>query len=243
MTAHHGDDYLRLDWPALAVGQCEVYWERRDENALQTIARVATEGLRAARSATVRRHTLVDNLEVKRANGALSLVLPQNQNETVALAVYAKMRDRLRFEVRYRKDVPQSVRDRLSPNRSRLASWIVALREDAVRRLPWHRLHDLLQNEPAPPRVAMLLDLFDTVAKIAARDVEMRRTVLEQLLTTGGISVGEGPGMPSADLVGALARAGVVEHVRLVRREAARSGTRYRLSTRYAGLCDIGSSA
>jgi hypothetical protein len=86
----------------------------------------------------------------------------------------------------------------------------------------------------------MLLDLFDTVAEIAARDTEMRRTVLEQLLITGGISVGEGPGTPSADLVDALIRAGVVEHVRLVRREAARSGTRYRLTAQYAGLCDLG---
>ena len=235
-VARFGADHVRLDWHELAVSQCEVYWERKREHALRIVANVADNALRAARTARVRRHLLTDGLTVERVHGALSVVLPQNPTQSVQLAIYAKARDRLRMEVRYIKEVPQDVRRRLPSEHTRLSSWINALREDAAARVPWRGLYEALQSPPNTADVGDLLDLIEAVSGACEGDPELRRDVLEQLLVTGGLSAGDGPGGASWHIIGALDRSGVIEYVRLVRREAARSGTRYRLTARYAGL-------
>ena len=227
---------LALDWGGLTVSQCEVCWERHDPAALERVDSLAAAVLTAARSVTVGTHGLRDGSSVDRNLGALSVKMPI-VSDRIALAVYAKALDRLRFEVRYNSNLPDEVGARLPQPPRRLMDWFDAIRDEAATRVPWSNLQHLL----IPAEVGgvdVLAEFLDAIADVTSKARPKRRALLHQLLLHGAVSATNREGDAPSTLLERLADKGVIEHVRLVRRDAKR-GRRYRLTARYRGLTGI----
>lgn len=241
----HSDDYgevvatngrvdLRLSWNTLNVSQCEVCWERHDPDALAKVHVVADRVLTSARTVEVQTYPDAKAATIERVLGAISVKVPLVQSGGIVLVVYAKAVDRLRIEVRYLSDIPQQVRERLSGSPRRLTDWFDALRHDAAPRIPWGRLKELLSVRDEPTLDAML-DLLEAVADVTDKCKNKRRGLLQQMLTHGAVTASNRDGATPSSVLERLTRRGVVEHVRLVGKDA-EIGRRYRLTSRYAGL-------
>lgn len=224
--------HLALDWGGLTLSQCEVCWERHDPAALEKTRSLATGVLDAARSATVGIHLGKDSL-VERELGALSVKVPLVPDR-ITLAVYAKAIDRLRFEVRYNSDLPDEVRGRLSLGPRKLTDWFDAVREEAASRVPWNGIRELMLPVECGT-IDALADLLEAVADVTDKAKSKRRSILHQLLLHGSITATNRTGNAPSAVLERLADRGVVEHVRLIARDAM-IGRRYRLAPRFAGL-------
>jgi hypothetical protein len=227
---------LTLDWGGLTVSQCEVCWERHDPAALERVDSLAAAVLTAARSATVGTHGLRDGSSVDRNLGALSVKMPIVPDR-IALAVYAKALDRLRFEVRYSSNLPDEVGARLPQPPRRLTDWFDAIRDEAATRVPWGNLQQLLV--PAEDaNIDVLAEFLDAIADVTSKARPKRRSLLRQLLRHGAVSATNRDGDAPSTLLERLADRGILQHARLVGRDAKR-GRRYCLTDRYRALVGI----
>lgn len=232
IIARNEDVELRLEWGKLAVTQCEVCWERRQENALLKMHHMADRALSAARDVTIQHHVEEGGASVSRELGALTVAIPMVPNRSIRLVAYAKAADRLRFEVRY-SSITRHIRERLPAVRS-LNSWLSVFAQDAAARIQWPSIVALL--EPAPGTdVETLLDFMDALAVVTRRLPAMQRPLCGALLSQGGITCTGDEGTAPIALLRRLVRDGVIEHVRLVARDHV-AGRRYRLTDKYAGL-------
>ena len=127
---------VRLDWGGLTISQAEACWERYDPQALAMVHGLADEVLRAARSAVVRTHPKTTGPSIERELGALSVKVPLTPKGHIVLVVYAKALDRLRVEVRYLKNLPDLVRERLPTGPRKLTDWFDAIGAEAAPRVP-----------------------------------------------------------------------------------------------------------
>ena len=229
-VAWNDNNEVRLDWGALTVSQCEVCWERHDPRALEKVHVMAEGVLNAARAGAVRTHPMIAGPSIERDLGAVSIKVPLTPSGHIVMAIYAKALDRLRVEVRYLKNLPDLVRDRL-PQPRRLTDWFDAIREEAVPRVPWAELHRLLL--PAErTAVDALSELLEAVADVTDTAKSKRKPIFEQLLLHGSITSTTRDGNAPARILERLAKRGIVEHVRLVRKDNP-IGRRYRLTDRY----------
>lgn len=233
LTAQNDDCRVEINWGDLSVFQFEACWERQQAEALRAVHQLADEVLSAARRGEVNSHLGHRDVSVARDLGALSVRLPLVDGDGISLVAYAKSHDRIRIEVRYFQ-TPRQVKRRLPPKPRRLTDWFNAFREDALPRVPWAELHRLMAPSSTPHRDA-LVTLLDAVSEAAGSSRSLRRGLLQQLLTAGAVTAtGRGGDAPTRTME-KLARLGVVEHIRLVRRDA-EEGKRYRLTPAYAGL-------
>lgn len=237
LVARSPDYVLRLDWPSLAVTQCEVCWERAAPSPVATVAKLADAVLAAARQAAAQTHPILAQAGVERIGGAVSINVPLTPKGDTVLSVYAKRADeepRIRLEVRYKDNIPQTVRDCLDERSSRLLAWLDALRSNAVPRVPWAELHQLLAERP-PLDVGSVIELVDAVTAATRGTDEQRRYIVEALLTTGGVTATGTDGLAPQSVLKALARGGHVEHIRLVGKDGI-VGRRYALRKQRARL-------
>lgn len=226
---------LTLDWSGLTVSQCEVCWERHDPSALERVHVLAEEVLSSARSASIATHRL-GQPSVERDLGALSVKVPIVPDRII-LGIYAKAIDRLRFEVRYNRSLPEEVSARLPDRPRRLTDWFDAIRDEAAERFPWANVQNLL-NPPQTPSTDALADLLDAVADVTVKARPKRKSLLRQLLLHGAVTATNRDGDAPSALLERLVDRGVLEYVRLIGRDAKR-GRRYRLTERYRGLVGI----
>ncbi|WP_157799379.1 hypothetical protein [Qipengyuania seohaensis] len=227
------DVEVRLDWGDLTVSQAEVCWERYDPDALDKAHEFARQILVSARSASVDTYGGRRGPTVGRNLGAVSTQLPLTPSGDVSLAIYAKARDRLRIEIRYRKDLPEKVRARLPAN-PHLTDWLNAISEAASERLSAHDFARLTQ----PVREAheeALADLLDAVADVTTKAGGKRRPIFLELLRHGSITATNHHGTAPTRILERLASRGVLEHVRLVKKDS-KIGRRYRLTEKYLPL-------
>lgn len=231
--AWNDDFLLRLDWGDLTLSQCEVCWERHDERALEAVHRLADGILLAARSASVTTHPLGPRTEVNRDLGALSVRAPLVPSK-INLVVYAKAASRLRFEVRYTKDLPDNVRRLLPPAPRRLTDWFDVVRENAAGRVRWDELYEMLTPAPQPTLDA-LAELLAAVADATDKAKAKREGLLRELLLHGALTATNRDGAAPVQVVERLRKRGIVEHVRLTNKDA-KIGRRYRLTSRFLGL-------
>lgn len=243
-----GQVYVGLDWADLTVAQAEVFWERHCDSAPSVARQIANRGVAAASRAAVRlfpREGVVtgtgeessqSRVAVARENNAYLLSVPLNRS--VGVVVYAKLEDRLRFEVRYLRSVTRELR--VAPSRTEaraLAAWIDDLVRDALNRLPWAELrslaHDSGDEVCLPSLIASLAD--------ALREACDRRGIsgwfepaFRELLREGGVSLCRAGQSNEVKVMERLARKGVVQRPRLLRRET--GVIRWRLAGEYLGL-------
>jgi hypothetical protein len=225
---------VRIQWGRVGLLQCEVYWERAHDSALAFVRRLANQALGAARTVTINTYGFVGRPSLEREGAATSVLLPLASQSPIALATYAKAQNRVRFEVRYLADMPQDVRD-AAAGQTRLSGLIDAVRTDAVRRLPWRGLGLLMAEREVPDPLAVV-DLAEGVRLATEGHAGLFRPVLESLVLTGGVTDGGERGAIPSSVVNALVRRGIVERVRLRRREDRVSGRRYRLTGRFDGV-------
>lgn len=234
--AENDDLLVRLEWGALTVSQCEVCWERKDNQALERVHALADDMLLSARSVEVPIFSQPSRkrpISVQRELGAIAVRIPLPGEVTIV--VYAKARDRLRFEVRYIKDLPDLVRNHLPQGGRTLVQWFDAIREHAASRLPWAELHQRLQP-PQDFTVEILAELTLAVADVArGKQKSKRDALIRQLLLHGAITATTSDGDAPVGMLDRLARRGILEHVRLVGKDA-KTGRRFRLAERFAGL-------
>lgn len=234
--AESDDLTVRLEWGALTVSQCEVCWERRDEQTLARVHALADDMLLSARSVEVPIFTRPSRkrpISVERELGAIAVRIPLPGDVTVV--VYAKSRDRLRFEVRYSKNLPDMVRSKMQSSGRTLVQWFNAIREHAASRLRWSDLHQRLQPQHVLT-VDALTELTLAVADAATgKRKPKRNAIIRELLLHGAITATSSDGEAPFGILDRLARRGVLEHVPLLSRDA-KIGRRFRLSARYTGL-------
>lgn len=234
--AESEDLSVRLEWGQLTVSQCEVCWERRDPGALARVHALADDTLRSARSVEVPIFTHPSQehpIGVSRELGSLAIRIPLPSE--VMIVVYAKAADRLRFEIRYMKDLPDMVRPQLPRGARTLVDWFDAIRNHAAARLPWAELHQRLQP-PQEPTVEALAELTVAIADVAkGKQKPKREPLIRELLLHGAITATSNDGAAPFGILSRLADRGFLEHVRLASRDA-EIGRRFRLTTRYASL-------
>lgn len=233
VVASNEDCTVRLDWQSLAVSQCEACWERYHPDALSVVHSLADRIMATARVAEVQSYLDPAGASVGRELGALAVRLPLIPSGKVQLVIYAKSPDRVRIEVRF-FEMPQDVRERLADRDGRLSDWFDAVRSDAATRVPWTALQGLMTPSP-PLSLDALVDLVEAVAEVASKAPSKRREIIHRLLADGGITATDRNGVAPARMLKRLADRGVVEHVRLVARDA-EIGRRYRLVGRFVGL-------
>jgi hypothetical protein len=86
------------------------------------------------------------------------------------------------------------------------------------------------------PDPLAVVDLAEGVRLATEGHAGLFRPVLESLVLTGGVTDGGERGAIPSSVVNALVRRGIVERVRLRRREDRVSGRRYRLTGRFDGV-------
>lgn len=230
----NGEIEVGLDWAGLTVSQAEACWERYDPRALDKAHEFAHQVFLAARSTQVDIYRGNRGPSVSRNLGAVSVQFPLIPSGDVGLAIYAKARDRLRIEVRYRKNLPDKIRGTL-PIRPQLTDWFDAIREDATKRISGHQFLDLCPStQDADEEV--LADLLDAVADVTKKAPRSRRLMFLELLRHGSITGTGKQGAAPTGLLEKLAERGILQHVRLIRKDS-QKGRRYRLTPKYAGLC------
>ncbi|MGE8134860.1 hypothetical protein ACQKO5_14755 [Novosphingobium subterraneum] len=223
---------VSLRWADLTVSQAEVCWEWYEPEAVSQAHALAEMAFLSARSTDISFFPLAG---VARELGSPSVRIPLSKG--IDLAIYAKARERLRFEVRYKTKLGEKLRSRPRPRPHSLASWFDLIREDAHLRVPWQRLDDAL-SVSHKPHTDLLADLLDGVAAAARTNAQVRRDLLLNLLRHGGVtSTGPKGAFPEA-VMKRLAATGVVEHVRLVPRDASK-GRRYSLARRFQSLSKV----
>lgn len=222
---------VELEWSSLKVSQCEVCWEWHDPDALSKVHALADTAVTSARSTEV---NFFDRPTVERTLGALAVRLPLPGD--VVIVIYAKAQDRLRVEVRYPTGLAKTVGDRLPTGTRMLKDWLDVTSNHAAQRVPWESLHALL-TVPSQPDLDALADLLAAVADATDRAKSKRQGLLRQLLRHGAVTGTSRDGPAPYQVLKKLADRGVVEHMRLARRDA-EEGRRYRLADRYAGLIE-----
>jgi hypothetical protein len=237
LVADNDEVTVRLDWSGLNVSQCEVCWERVKPDALEAVHQLGEGILRSARTGEVQLHPELEGAAVARELGAATVKLPLVPKGNVLLVLYAKARDRLRLEVRYLPELTQDVRDRLPPGPRSLVRWLNAFSEDAARRLRWDALTRML-TFPQPSDREALLDLVEAVQHATQRIQGKRRRLLSDLLTFGAVTATGAEGHAPIRVLDRLASMGVVEHVRLVARDA-EMGRRFALAPRFRSLVEL----
>jgi hypothetical protein len=229
----NGDVEVRLNWDGLTVSQAEVCWERYDPDALDKAHEFARQILVSARSASVDTYGGRQGPTVGRNLGAVSTQLPLTPSGDVSLTFYAKARDRLRIEIRYRKNLPEKVRTRLLAN-PRLIDWLDAISQAASERLSDHDFARLAQSTQEVHEEA-LADLLDAVADVTSKASGKRRVIFLELLRHGSITATNHHGTAPTRILERLASRNVLEHVRLIKKDG-KVGRRYRLTEKYLPL-------
>lgn len=116
--------------------------------------------------------------------------------------------------------------------------WLDVTRGHAAERVPWENLHRLLTVPPQRDLDA-LADLLAALADATDGAKSKRQGLLRQLLRHGAVTATPRDGPAPYQVMKKLADRGVVEHIRLVGRDAER-GRRYLLSARYRDLVRFG---
>ncbi len=217
-------DAIQFPEDRLWLKQAEVYWEFAAPQAIDTAVFYGRDlQARTGRSTKVTEYT----------HNSLSFLT--ELNDTIALATYAKMPDRLRFEARYLRALGRTVRwDRVQgivPQLMKLREHAAARIRAAVGRVPADHSSQL-------HAVPALLDLFASIDKAARGNRAAAQQATRLLLTARHIA--EPQGQVSDDMLSRLVSAGVLQHAGGTRLDQI---TRYELVPRYAWVVDRLSAA
>jgi hypothetical protein len=234
----NGDVSVDLRWCNLVVSQAEVYWERWAPDASNIARRFADRAMCASSDATTRlyptREQVGSHRSVDRKNEQYAIVI--RQTEEVDFAAYAKLSERVRFEMRYQRDLTKPLGGRPpSDDGAVMNAWMTALVLDATNRLPWTDILTQLPNVESGDRIAATVGLADAIraACEGMGRLDLFADLLDHLLRHGGASEGAGGPFAEPGVFSALARRDVVTKVRLQGRRRIGTPVRWSLTPRY----------
>jgi hypothetical protein len=202
-----------LELELATLTQLETYWEYETPDALGVVASLADHLQLAASDWRVRRY-LPDTrfTDLAQARNCLSVTLPLNKE--VSLVLYAKTLDRLRFEVRYTKNVRGiGARDCRGPVPA--TSILGMVQDDAAKRT--RRVAEALREVAGSgefERVA-LLDLEAALLQATDGDHEAARQLLRPLLHVGAVSRTVPDGIAPPEVLERLEDQGVLRRIRV----------------------------
>lgn len=200
---------VRLDWGSAAAPQSETYFERHHGSAQAVVRSAAQNVLTKLDHATVRHHLFETGFERRGDLFSMRCRLP-NERE---LSIYAKDRNRLRFEVSRKKAgrYPAPVQPGSS---GRLLAILASERETLLTALRWRVAGELL-SEHSLPVVGDLVSLVTLTASACDESGASLRATMSALVADGGISETES----NTALIAFLVRSGVIERTTLRRRD------------------------
>ena len=217
---------VMLDWGEVKVPQIECYFERFHREAVVAVRRGGWALLAADHSGEMR--SCADRATFTRDNDRFAIGLPLN--DIYKLAVYAKLRDRIRFEVRR---IGKGNYSGLAPasTPARLLDIMEHQREHVLGAVIWQSVGELLAG-PDQPQLHDLSHLIEQVRIAADGDAEVLAAVLSSLLIEGSVS----EGTATSRVIQRLVDGGLIERPRVRRRDINKRVTRYSLTAPYRDI-------
>jgi hypothetical protein len=234
-TTDDGRFRVTLDWPKAKVKRCEVYWEREHPDPVGVVAYLDNRAMDLARSLRSTHYGgKAGYASAERSDGLPTTVVPLTGEGNVELAIYAKTSTRVRFEVRFKRNLSRFVRSVGGEPASRVTRLLTRLKDEAASRLPWSSLARLAAEAP-PVQVTHLVQLATKLRDATTQAPALFEPVMLQLMTTGGVSGTEArlPGV--SKVIRRLERLKVLERVPLQTKEG-RQRRRWGLTLTYAAL-------
>jgi hypothetical protein len=213
-----------------SVAQAECYWEFETDDAITAVKGLAEHLATAAGSVQLR--TYLPSSEVfaqEQQNNSVSVTLPLT--DTVHATIYAKTADRVRFEIKYLKDVRGAGARHLRGTPG-VELVIDGLRENAASRI--ETIIGALASimAPAEPTAGTMWSFFDALVWAANNNFGAAQQLHSILMNFGSVSQGVEGAASSPDVLHRLVQRGVLRRIRI------RHGgiPRYTLTPPYAAI-------
>lgn len=221
----------RFDWERVHVGDAEAFFERRHTHALGAVRLLGSAALSDFDNAEMRRYISNTSVWAERGNDNLSVGFALNQRYRIA--IYAKSPSRIRFEMRRKGP---GVKPPEAPE-TRLLRVLEMERQQLVDYFGWPAIGSLLDEHPAP-QMSDLVSLCNAVHRISVRHSLQFHTLLNVLLTDGGIRTNTAFGWTD-EVIADLCSAGIVQRTTLRRQDHRRPNKRYALRPEYRGMVHL----
>jgi hypothetical protein len=242
-TVSAGSLILTLAPPEIRLQHCEVYFERRVASAHLIVERLAHSALSSVNFATARRYDGENTVdittdpvfrEVERKGAGIAVTAPLTQ--TRSLLIYAKRRDRIRFELKLKPFTGRMSEQIDGLSQGSLGEALLARLEAARRTLPdgarWADVLGLAGEGEQPSLVALARLVTELHVASSGSSGETFARALHDLLVTGGISiVVDEPQLQT--VAETLVRGGVLVQRRVRVRDRSGIGKRYSLAEPY----------
>lgn len=213
---------IRMRWGQASVPQVETYFERFHAVAPAVVRGAGHAVLTGLDEAIVHAH--IDRQSFGRSADAFSIMARMQDKRE--LAIYAKLHDRIRFEVRKKRGFTRY------PSSDASNRLIVMMNAERAL-LPgrnWASVGRLFE-EPDTPYFPDLLALIDHVSNACAPSAVEAKSIVRALLTDGGIQRHQS----NARVIDQLVRLGVLQRV-MIRHRAGPAPHRYSLTADYRAM-------
>lgn len=217
------DGMVMVDWSEVKVPQIECYFERYHRDAITAVRRGGWAVLATDHTSAIQ--TYADQISFSRDNDRFAIGMPLN--DIYRLAIYAKLRDRIRFEVR-RVGKGNYSGLPAHPSGSRLLDIIEHERARALNASNWQNLGELLAG-PDRPQIQDLAHMIEQVGLAVNGDADVMTAILGALLIDGSVSENTAP----RDVIRRLSDGGIIERSRIRHRDINNRVTRYILTAPY----------
>lgn len=221
----------RFDWEGVSINEAEAFFERRHTNALGAVRLLGSAALADFDNAEVWRYITNSSMWAERGNDNLSVGFVLN--ERYRIAIYAKSPSRMRFEMR-RKGPGAKAPE--GPE-TRLLRVLEMERQHLADYFGWPVIGSLLDEHPAP-QMSDLVSLCNAVHRISVQHSLQFHTLLNVLLTDGGIRTNAALGW-SDEVIAELCSAGIIQRTTLRRQDHRRPNKRYALRPEYRGMVHL----
>lgn len=230
---------IAIDTARIGVPQAEVYFERYFGHAVAGMREASLRALDQLRSVETtlfpngQPQLASDRESISRQSGSLMITtsLPYHSK----LVIYAKARKRLRFEMRRNKAVSwneagtsfeqpmQRVLARINQDRTR---WV-----DGGGALRWQNIFAFFE-EPKRPHMGDLVQLVNEIVTAGVQHGASTEALISSLIGDGGSIAADTDGI-DLQVLHALERRGILQRVRVARREGRDFEARYSLTPEY----------
>lgn len=224
---------VRLECGTIRVPQIETYFERHHAAAVAGVRAAVAAALITIEDARAVRYENRVSEWMARMDDSLALGFDVARERKIA--VYAKHRRRLRFEVRrLRAGAYASLPVPSSPV-ARLVDILAMERRTLLTICRWSTIGDLFE-EPNEPTISDLSRLCTYIAEACADQIPVE-PVMSRLLEDGGLNRGGEHGVP-APVVESLIRNGVLDRTIVRRRDRGVRTSRVALRPEYRAIID-----
>jgi hypothetical protein len=231
-TEENGLPPARVDLQLGTVQQAEVYWEGTCADAVSYVLSLG-DGISAVAGQMVLRRHFADARQIEighNENGVSLVVNLKPSSGDVQLCIYAKSATRVRFEVRYLKDVRGTVAAHRTGQLD-IHQLLNFARQDASSRMI--RFNNALSHLAAAAfDRSDLVELLEAIYSAVNHDRAAALALMSPLFNVGAVSETDTGGIAPRGVMDRLSASGVVSRVR-VRHGGTR---RYALTPVYAGV-------